>query len=469
MSPSSGTGHPNLKRQLGLTTASLVVVANMIGAGIFGNTGEIQSNVGDPWLVMLLWGLGGVFALAGALSYAELATLWPHAGGEYVYLKRIFGRLWSFLSGWVSFIVGFAAPAAWAAIVSGEYLYELFLSIDPASPLAVFFRDPINRKIYAAALILLFSGVHIVGVKSGSLVQNGLTIVKLLIVGVFAIAGFSVLFAGATHEAAALPPMQSGGLQWSALAIGLLWVSYAYSGWNGAAYMAEEVERPERTLPRALILSTLATMGLFLALNLVYYWAAPASEIAGKHTVAAIAARRIFGPEISIFFNLAFCVILLSSISAYVMIGPRVYFAMARDNLFFSYAKQIDPRFGTPVVSIALQAILSIIYIFTGTYDSIMTYMGFALLIFPVLTVIGLVVHRYKHPDLDRPYRTPWFPLTPLVFIVSSIFIMVGSFMDDPASCLRAILISVGGIPVFYVWTAVHRWIENRRAALVPD
>jgi len=492
MQSSSPTGR--LVRQLGPATAGLVVVASMIGTGIFGNTGKIQADVGDPGFVMLLWFVGGIFALAGALCYAELAALMPHAGGEYVYIKNIFGRLWSFVSGWVSFLVGFAAPAAGAAILSAEYLAELFVSIDPASPTAVFFGDPIYRKVYAGLLILVFSGVHIYGVESGSRIQNALTVIKLMIVGVFLAAGFAILGAelfssgglfaqGFTAPESGMQPVPTSadtlaagsGLasslpSWSALAIGLLWVSYAYSGWNGATYLAEEIRNPERNLPRALALSTVFTMVLFLLLNALYFLAAPAEELAGKHTVAAIAALHLFGAEISVLFNAAFCLILLSSISAYVMIGPRVYFAMARDNLFFSYAKQVHPKFGTPVASIICQATLSLLYIFTGTYDSIMTFMGFGLLLFPLLAVIGLIVHRLRYPDADRPYRSPFFPALPIVFIVFSLFIMVGSFLQDPIYCFWALGIALAGIPVYFLWTWAHRrWLENRAPAIVPD
>lgn len=462
-----------LRRQIGLSTAGLVIVANMIGAGIFANTGRIQADVGEPWLVVLLWGLGGLMALTGALCYAELGVMMPHAGGEYIYLRTLFGRMWSFLSGWISFLVGFAAPAAGTAILSGDYLLDLLQSVAPGSPAAEFFASPLNRRFYATSLILIFSAIHIVGVRSGSFVQNTLTIAKLLIVGLFVAAGFAIVLGGGGEGGFVAPLAASGEAQtarsWTSYAIGLLFVGYAYSGWNSATYLAEEIKRPERNLPRALFLGTLLTTAVYVALNILYYLAAPAADFSGTFVVASIAAERLFGPGISIFFKIAFCVLMLSSMSAYIMIGPRVYLAMARDNMFFSYAQKISPRFGTPLVSIVIQAILAIVYIFTGTYDSIVTLMGFALMIFPLMTVIGLMIDRYRRPLAERPYRVPLFPIVPLVFIGLSLFTMAGSYLEDWRSCLSALIIASGGIPVYLIWTQVYRWIGKDQTVVVPD
>ncbi|MBX7057025.1 MAG: amino acid permease [Leptospirales bacterium] len=465
----------HLHRQIGLATAGLVLVANMIGAGIFANTGKIQADVGAPWLVIALWAVGGVMALSGALCYAELGAMMPHAGGEYVYLRTLFGRMWSFLSGWISFVVGFAAPAASTAILSGDYLHQLIQSVAPGSALAQIFAEPVYQRVYAASLIILFSGIHVLGVRSGSLVQNLLTVLKLFIIGLFLCGGFAVIaLGGGSGQLGVAPEAASatGGMAlpgWSALAIGLLWVGYAYSGWNSATYLAEEIEKPERNLPRAMIIGTVGTILLYVALNILYYLAAPAGEFSGSFLVASIAAERLFGANISVIFKVAFCLLMLSSMSAYIMIGPRVYFAMARDNLFFSYARRINPRFGTPVVSIFFQAALALVYIFTGTYDSIMTLMGFALMIFPLLTVIGLVIDRYRRPRAERPYRAPFFPLAPAIFIGLSVFTMVGSYLEAPASCLWALLIAAGGVPVYFVWTSIYRWLAGRQTAIVPD
>lgn len=436
-----------LKRELGIWTATLLVVASMIGSGIFGNTGIIQEHVGNPWSVLGLWFLGGLIALAGALSYAELAAAMPHAGGEYVYLKNTFGPLSSFLTGWVSFIVAFSAPAAATALLSSDYAKAFVDVLAPNSALAEAFQDEWNRKIYACALVILFSAVHMVGVKFGGLVQNVLTLLKIFLVGLFLIAGLVAVFVMQPISV----PFEAVPTKVSGLGLGLLFVLFAYSGWNGATYLAEEIKDPERNLPKALFRGTLLTMILYLLLNILYYMAVPAAELAGQTAVVSLAARNLFGDKVTLFFNLAFCVMLLSSLSVYLMIGPRVYFAMARDNLFFKFASKVSPKFGTPMVSIFLQCLLSIVYITTNKYDTIMTYMGFALGVFPVLTVFGLFKLR-KEGRTGVSYKTPFFPLLPLFFVFFSVLMLVLSFVESPWECARALLVVVAGAPLYYLW-----------------
>ncbi len=441
-----------LQRHLGLWTAILVVIASMIGVGIFGNTGIIQMEVRHPLLVLGLWLLGGLIALSGALVYAELATMMPHAGGEYVYLKKSYGLLPSFLTGWVSFIVGFSAPAASAALLSSEYAHKFLIMVAPASALTSLFEEELYRKLYAVLLILLFSLFHSMGVKKGGMVQNVLSFAKLFFISMFAVAGLAVAFLGD-----GLPPMQQivvgREADWSGFGVGLLFVMFAYSGWNGATYLAEEIKDPDKNLPRALLMGTTLTIVLYMMLNLVYYLAVPVGELEGQEAVAAVAAGYLFGNNVTVFFNLAFCLMLLSSLSVSIMIGPRVYYAMARDKLFFKAAGRVDPRFGTPMVSISIQAFLAILYVLTGKYDQILAYMGFALSIFPVLTVFGLIYLRKTHPHARRPYQTPLFPLVPLFFIGFSLVIMVTSFLGRPVESSIALAVVLLGIPIYFLWS----------------
>ena len=459
----------SLKRKLGIWTATFAVFASMIGSGIFGNTGMVQQFVGDPLMVMFLWFFYGLVAIAGALTYSELAARMPEAGGEYVYLRKPFGPLWGFLSGWVSLIAGFSAPAAIAAFLSADYLTALLKGAFPGYAITDLFVNGkwsvmligwelsiTAKQIYAIGLILLFSVFHGVGVKKGGWIQNALTVIKLAIVLLFLIAGmFAIFFAeGPVHD-----PFRSDGIQWGGVGIGLLWVLFAYSGWNGASYLAGEIENPERNVPRAMMWGTLLTAILYVALNLMYYLAVPSDDFEGKFTVASIISTKLFGPEISVFFNVCFCLILLSTLSAQIMIGPRVYYAMAKDGLFFKFASEVHPKFETPLYSIIIQGVLSVIYILTNSYYDVMTFMGFSLSIFPFLTVIGLWKLRKNAPE--APYKVPFFPGTPLFFLAISVVIMATSAYHDPWNSLKAVGGIVVGAIIYALWQYWHR---QRRA-----
>ena len=443
----------SLKRQLGLWTAMFVVMASMIGSGIFGNTGIIQAAVQNSYVVLFLWILGGMIALSGALCYAELSTLMPHAGGEYVYLKNIFGLLPSFLTGWVSFIVAFSAPAASAGLLAGDYIHKALLVIDPKSEITLFFADIFGKKIFGSFLILFFTIVHIVEVKKGGYLQNLLTILKVSFILLFLFFGFFVIYQNPHYDFN--QNLKNVPVEWSGIGLGLLFVMFAYSGWNGASYLAEEIQEPEKNLPRALIGGTVFVMILYFLLNLLYYWSTPAQQLEGQEAIAAITASNLFGSNITTLFNIGFFIILLSTISATIMIGPRVYYAMARDNLFFKAAGHLHPKFNTPVMSFVIQGILAIIYIWSGTYEQIQTYMGFALSIFPVMSVLGLIYLRKKHPQIKSPYQTPFYPLFPLIFIVFSVITMIVSYIGRPLECTIAILAVLSGIPFYVFWIKV--------------
>lgn len=458
---SASQGKHTLTRQLGVWTATFVVMASMIGSGIFGNTGIIQSAVGDPYMVLALWALGGIVALSGALCYAELSTLMPHAGGEYVYLKNIFGLLPSFLTGWVSFAVAFSAPAASAALLSADYLKPAVDHMFPGTIFASALDSATGRKVFASLLIVLFTAIHVMHVKKGGVVQNILTVVKVGLVLLFMTAGFYVVV-----SAPELPmpgQFEGEGIQWGGVGLGLLFVMFAYSGWNGATYLAEEIRNPERNLPVALIGGTIITMVLYILLNVLYYLSVPASELAGEKAVAYLSASHLFGSKITTFFNVAFFLMLLSTVSATIMIGPRVYFAMARDRLFFRIAAEVHPQFHTPVMSFVIQGMLSILYIASGTYEQIQTYMGIALSIFPLVAIAGLMLLRHKHPDIKGPYRTPLYPLFPVIFILFTVITIVTSVIGRPIEAVVALLVILLGVPVYFLWMrVVHRGLSKK-------
>ena len=453
----------DLQRQLGLPTATLTVVASMMGTGIFFTTGIILSMTHNALTVLILWILGGITALSGALCYVELATLWPQTGGEYVYLKNIYGRLPAFLTGWISLVVGFSAPVATGALALVSYLNAFHRDMQAIPEQATdLIPDLWAQKGLAAAIVILLSLMHMAGVRLGSSIQNVLTVVKLLIAASFVIGGLYLAdWSQAGRLTADYPWSQTsadGGLP--TLGLSLLIIMFSYSGWNAASYIAGEIKEPERNLPKALVLGTVVTGLLYFLLNIVYLIAVPGQNLMGQEAVGAITARNLFSLPVVQFYTLGIVLILLSSISVQMMIGPRVYYAMAKDHLMFSPLARINPRLGTPVASIALQMVLAVAYVLTGSAQKLLEYMGFALVVFPLLAVFGLIKLRRGKSGLDRPYRFRFYPWAPLIYMVMTVAMAVAGLMTWTRTTWFALGVVLAGIPVFYIWEKY----SNRRS-----
>ncbi len=424
-----------LPRRLGVGTATGVVIASMVGAGIFTTTGIMLLGVPTPALVLLCWLVAGVIALCGALSYAELAAMMPQAGGEYVYLREIYGPAFAFLTGWTSFIVGFSAPIAASAVAAVAYFTRAHLL--PASSVA--------GKLIAVLIVLLLTIVHYRGGRFGAGAQNLLIALKLLLMFGFLFAGF-LSGAGDWQQ---LITRGSAGFSLSGFGLALLFASFAYSGWNGSSYVAEEVEEPQRNLPRSLALGTLAVTILYLLMNVLLFYAAPAGALRGAPDVFAVAAQSLFGTAAGRALAALIGFALLSSLSAYVLSGPRVYYAMARDGLFFRFAAEVHPNYETPGLAILAQSMCAIVIVLLGNFEQIITYIGFALGIFPWFAVLGVILLRRREPQRERPYRTWGYPLTPLLYLATSAWILVVAFMGRPGPSLAAIGTLLAGFLVY--------------------
>ena len=426
-----------LKREVVLFSATVLVVANMVGTGIFTTSGFIIQELQNPQSLLLCWLVGGIFALCGALSYGELGAMFPRAGGEYVYLRESFGKWMGFLSGWISLIVGFSAPIAAAAIAFAAYFFHA-LQLAPSAKitLAVF---GINigaispSGMVAVAAIIAFSLVHYHSLLVGSRVQNGLTLFKIGLVVTFVVAGLCFGNGSVSNF--------SHGLDISSVfqdkfAISLIFVSFAYSGWNAAAYLGGEIERPKRNIPLALFTGTFFVMCLYLLLNVVYIYALPVKEMSGVLEVGTKSAISLFGEDMSKYFSGAIAIGLLSVLSAMVMAGPRVYYAMSRDGVFFGLFGKVNKARRTPAHSIFLQASIAIIMVITASFDKLLLYIGFTLSLFAMLTVAGMVRLRIRQPALTTSYRTPGYPLTPLLFILGNLWIIYFSIKSRPITSL---------------------------------
>lgn len=442
-------------------TGILVIVADMIGTGIFMTTGNILGMTNNALIVLILWGIGGLVAITGSLCYAELATTWPDVGGEYIYLKKSFGFLPAFLTGWISLVVGFSAPVAASSLLLIQYINRFLHMLFVNNTCPAILDNIWVQKTFAAVLIIFFGIMHTIGVKKGSSLQNILTFLKIFLVLVLIVFGFGMADWSMVGRLTAEYRPQSGAQNYSLPQIGLalLMVMFAFSGWNCASYIAGEIKNPEKNLPKALLLGTLITMVIYLLLNVVFLISSSGTDLMGKDEIGAIAASNLFGPGISGIFTIGIAVILLSAVSVQIMVGPRVYYAMAKDKMIFQSLAKVHPRFETPYLAIIIQIILAVFYVFTGSAMTLVIYMGFALNVFPVLAVIGLMYMRYKQPDLKRSYQVPLYPVVPLIYISLTIMMMIAALLNWTNTSLFAIAVVIIGIPIFYLW----QWFINKK------
>lgn len=440
---SNGRG---LSRELGLFTATCIVVANMIGSGIFTTSGVMSARLPGPWWVLGCWFLGGCIAAAGALSFAELATRMPKAGGEYVYLHRIYGPLPAFLTGWTSFFVGFSAPIALSAFGFTEYLFAGLTSrfqIDPGT-------IEIGKKLLATAIIAVFTALHYLGLRLGARVQNYLTILKVGILFSL-VALILTVGSGSWSNYAVTESSAAGG--W-AFGSAMMMVLFAYSGWNASAYIAGELRKPRRTLPLSLLIGTAIVTVLYLLLNGMIFYAAPYDALKGKIAVVERAAVWGLGSWAADLFSGMVGVAMLSSLSAFVLIGPRIYYAMARDRLFLPFAGDVHERYGVPGKAIVVQGAVAILMVMLGTFEQLLLYVGFALGIFPWLAIAGLFIARRKRIGEENAYKAWGYPVIPLFYLICSSVLMTIAYMDRPFESTAAIISVLVGVPIYYLWVS---------------
>ena len=428
-----------LERKLGLFPLTNVVIANMIGAGIFTTSGLLMSGLGNPLLLLSLWVVGGVIALCGALSYGMLGAAIPHSGGEYAFLSRMYHPLLGFLGGWTSFIVGFSAPIAASAIGFSEYFLRVF-------PLSIFRGDPsVTKKILSISVILLFTGIHMRRIEFGARVQNVLTVLKgMLIAGL--ILGGLLLGSGDVRHFTQGSAFSFSFEGWKTVGLSLMWIMFAYSGWNASTYIGSEIRNPTRVIPKSLFLGTAVVMVLYICVNIVFVYAVPPEEMKGVIPIGGLAMGKLFGRSLETIFSLLVSFALFSSLSAFIILGPRVYHAMAKDRLFFRGIAHVDPGSNVPARSIALQGAISSMMVLSGTFDQILTVMGFALGIFPLFAVAGVLRLKFSGTTGET---SSWYPWAPIIYLASGTCILLLSFFQRPAESSLAILSVLVGVPVY--------------------
>ncbi len=446
---------PELKRQIGLFSAVMLIAGDMIGTGIFISTGAIAETLPTPGGILLVWLFGGLLALAGALTCAELAASMPYAGGDYIYIREAYGRLMGFLSGWSSFLVTFSGAIAFLAVTLTGFLAFFMPALGSQE---VIFSIPLPfipiratlGMFFAMAVVLLLSGLHCLGVRQGTLAQNILTTLKIgallgiILLGVFFGEGDS------SHFEPLFDWEKIGNF--SLFGAAFIPVIFAYSGWNAIIYIAGEVKDPDRNLPRALMWGVSIVMALYLAINAVYIYAVPVTEMEGALRISEVATTALFGYKTSAWITAIITVSILGALNVVTMIGPRIYYAMAKDGVFFQRLTYVHPTFGTPTKAIALQALWSCLLILTNTWGTLFTYVSVVITLFSAFTVGSVIVLRWKKPELRRPYRLWGYPIVPILFVLVHFWIVWGSVTERPAQSLIGIFIVCLGIPAYLIW-----------------
>ncbi len=446
------TSAPALLRRLGLFSATALVISNMVGTGIFTSTGFLAGDLGDPKLVLIIWLVGAVIALAGAFSYSELGINFPASGGEYVYLTRAYGPTLGFMSGWVSFFAGFSAPIATAALAFSGYLSYFYPSVQQQNTWFSWSAGEIGiqfggAQILAAALIFVFTILNLFGVEFIARIQNTLTSIKVLVMIAFIGLGLSVGNGNWSHLSENTVRTSSTPIG-AQFALSLFWIYVGYSGWNAATYIAEELKKPERNLPLALTLGTVLVAGLYLLFNIVFIYATPLGEMKGVLAVGSLTAKSLFGPRIAGVFSALLAVSLMSTVNAMVTIGPRLYYAMAKNGAFLPVAARIHPEWRTPVPAILCQGACAMLMTLIN-FGNLMVYIGYLLNLFAMLAVASLFWLR-RRPDWQKLGVVSFaFPLVPLLFVVPGLWLVIAGLRFQPVISAAAAATLLSGALVY--------------------
>lgn len=418
-------------------TVTAVVIANMVGTGVFTSLGFQLIDIRSGFVLLMLWAVGGIIAVCGAMTYAELGAAMPRSGGEYNFLARIYHPAAGFVSGWVSATIGFAGPTALAAMTFAAYAS----SVMPA------FSGTWTRKFLAAGLVMLLTAVHSSNRRNSGGLQVVFTLLKIAVIASFCTA--ALLLADQPQPVRFLPSAGDGTLLASgAFAVSLIYVSYAYTGWNAATYLSSELEEPQRMLPRILMTGTLLVMLLYVALNYVFLKVAPMAAMTGKVEVGYIAAEWAFGPAGGRFTGAVLALLLVSTVSAMTLAGPRVLQVIGEDFRALRWLAQTN-RNGIPSTAIFVQSSLAVIFILSSSFESVLVFAGFTLALNSFATVLGVFVLRWRQPDLPRPYRTFGYPVTPLVYLLLTAWTLGFVLVNKPAEGLFGVALILLGL-VFY-------------------
>ena len=440
-------------QKIGWFTAVCVLVSNIIGGGIFSTTGLMARDLGDPLLILLLWFVGALFALGGAMVYGELGAALPHAGGDYVYLREAYGPLVAFLSGWTSFTIGFGAAVAASAISFSSYALRVIPIEDEQGWLA---------KSLSLSLLWIATLMHCRGVGTGGRVQLLLTTTKVVAIGGLILGGLLAV-AGHGNGLVAGPALQQPTL--GASAIALVIVTYCYLGWNVAGYIAGDIADPQRTLPKIMIGGTAFVAVIYLLLNVVYLSALSITELAREPIVpvAEKAAAALWGPQGGRLVAAILCLSIAGAVSAMTWAGPRVYWAMARDGMISPWLARLHPRTAVPARAIVFQSLWASLLILSGTFEQLLVYSGLVLSLFMALTLSTIFRLRRTSVVGTHQYRAPLYPFLPAALVIGAFTLVIYSFVQRPAESLYGAATILSGIPLYYFWRR-HRNLPQHKS-----
>ncbi|MFC1628870.1 APC family permease [Gemmatimonadota bacterium] len=446
-----------LLRQLSWLDATAIIIGTIIGSGIFITPGLVARNAPSPGLILITWIVGGILCLLGALIFAELASFMPATGGIYVFLKEAFGPLMSFIFGWLFLLV--IKPGAIATITTGVAIY--MGELVPLSPLGI--------KLAAIFIIIIISSIHYRGVRLGSNIQNFLTSLKVIL-----ILGFIVV--GLTSSAADWSLLTTGGGNGGGFNLGMLSlmgvalaaVLWTYDGWADICYMAGEVKDPGRSLPRAILLSTLAVIVIYVAINIVFIITVPIEQMAISDRVAADSARTLLGSGGATLVTIAILISIMGGANGSIMLGPRVFYQMGADGYFFRWTGRIHPKFRTPANAVVVQGVWAAVLIMGFNFEELLNYFVFTTWLFFVLSTVALFIFRKRYPDVERPYSTPGYPWVPLAFIAIAAAMLLNSLVQRPLESGIGLGFAVLGIPVYFLLFR-NRTVTEQRATTTDE
>ncbi len=442
--PDTTETRPTLLRSLGLTDATLLVVGCIIGVGIFRTASSIAAYIQSPALILTLWLFGGLLSISGALCYAELSAMFPASGGDYVYVKETYGRLWGFLFGWTKLFIERTGTIAILGFVFAEYLRRIITFEEPA------------LRWFAAAAILLLTAVNVAGVRWGKYVQNVFTLLKIGALTAIVLVG---AHAAMTHPPVtvdwSLPPLNSSAIQ--SMGVALIFVLWTYGGWTEAAYVAEEVKQPTRTVPAAIIGGVLLTTVLYLLVNWSYLLFVPIGELPQTPLVAARVMQQVFGSAGSVFIASMITCSAFGALNGYILTGARILYAMGQDHALFTRLTTIHPKLRTPALALWVNALISVGLVFTKTLDQIMTYSTVVISVFFAMSVFAVILLRQRKPHMARPYRAIGYPLTPLLFCLTMAGFILDVCVKKPSDAVFGFGLLLLGLPLYWWSEALRR------------
>lgn len=449
-----------LVRQLGLVSAVALVVSNMVGTGIFSTSGFLANDLAEPKIFFGIWIVGAIVSLAGALCYSELGVNFPSSGGEYVYLSEAYGKPWGFMTGWASLFAGFSAPIAAAALACASYLAYFFPALrQDATMLTLgpsWFEIRLGgAQLAAGALIGALTLINVLGVALAARFQNVMTAFKIGVLLTFIVLGLAMGAGDWSHFSQ--PAVRGSTVPIAGqFAISLCFIYMAYSGWNAATYIAEELKNPAVTLPRALTIGTLLVAGLFLLMNAVYVYAVPLEEMKGVLAIGSLASTKLFGEGVAGVFSLAMAVSLVPTVNAMMTIGPRVYYAMAKNGAFLSFAGRVDPKRHTPVPAIVLQGTVAILMTLTP-FPSLLTFIGLTLNFFTAMSVASLFLFRRRPGWKKLGVVSFAWPAIPVFFCSVGLWVSLYGFLFAPRVSFAAAAMLAAGALAYHLRTRGER------------